>query len=57
MVVRRLPWAECRNHQGLLPTVTLGLYHNWSVKRIKGNQATFDNSQQNNLRSCVWVQW
>jgi len=21
----------------------------------KGYQATFDNSQQNNLRSCVWV--
>jgi len=21
----------------------------------KGNQATFDNSQRNNLRSCVWV--
>jgi len=24
------------------------------VERIKGNQATFDNSQRNNLRSCVW---
>jgi len=33
--------------------VTLGLYCNRSVGRIKGNQATFDNSQQNNLRSCV----
>jgi len=30
------------------------------VERIKGNQATFDNSQQNNLRSCLWgffVEW
>ena len=35
--------------------VTLGLYRNWSVERIKGNQATFDNSQWNNLRSCMWV--
>jgi len=35
--------------------VTLGLYRNWSVERIKGNQATFDNSQRNNLRSYVWV--
>jgi len=35
--------------------VTLGLYYNRSVERIKGNQATFDNSQRNNLRSCVWV--
>jgi len=25
------------------------------VERIKGNQATFDNSQGNNLRSCMWV--
>jgi len=25
------------------------------VWRIKGDQATFNNSQQNNLRSCVWV--
>jgi len=24
------------------------------VERIKGNQATFDNSQWNNLKSCVW---
>jgi len=38
-------------------TVTLGLSCNWSVGRIKGNQATFDNSQRNNLRSCVWVRW
>jgi len=37
--------------------VTLGLGHNQSVQRIKGNQATFDNSQWNNLRSCVWVRW
>jgi len=36
-------------------SVTLGLYRNRSVERIKGNQATFDNSQRNNLRSCVWV--
>jgi len=35
--------------------VTLGLSHNRSVGRIKGNQATFDNSQRNNLRSCMWV--
>jgi len=34
--------------------VTLGLLRNRSVWRIKGNQATFDNSQRNNLRSCVW---
>jgi len=37
--------------------VTLGLSRNRSVGRIKGNQATFDNSQRNNLRSCVWVRW
>jgi len=35
--------------------VTLGLSCNRSVGRINGNQATFDNSQRNNLRSCVWV--
>ena len=35
--------------------VTLGLYRNLSVERVKDNQATFDNSQQNNLRSCMWV--
>ena len=35
--------------------VTLGLYRNQSVERIKANQATFDNLQQNNLRSCMWV--
>ena len=35
--------------------MTLGLSHNRSVERIKGNQATFDNSQWNNLISCVWV--
>ena len=35
--------------------MTLGLYRNRSVERIKGDQATFDNSQRNNLRSCVWV--
>ena len=37
--------------------VTLGLSRNRSVGRIKGNQATFDNSQRNNLRSSVWFQW
>ena len=37
--------------------VTLGLYRNRSVEKIKGNQATFDNSQRNNPRSCVWVRW
>jgi len=37
--------------------VTLGLYRNRSVARIRGNQATFDNSQRNNLRSCVGVRW
>jgi len=35
--------------------VTLGLYRNRSVERIEGNQATFENSQRNNLRSCMWV--
>ena len=36
--------------------VTLGLYRNRSVEKIGGNQATFDNSQRNNLRSlCVGV--
>jgi len=35
--------------------VTLGLYRNQSVERIKGNQATFNNSRRNNLRSCMWV--
>ena len=35
--------------------VTLGLSRNRSVGGFKGNQATFDNSQRNNLRSCVWV--
>ena len=35
--------------------MTLGLYRNRSVEKIGGNQATFDNSQRNNLRSCVWV--
>jgi len=35
--------------------VTLGLYRNRSVERIKGNQAAFDNSQRNNLRSCLWI--
>ena len=34
--------------------MTLGLYRNRSVERIKGNQATFNNSQRNNLRSW-WV--
>ena len=37
--------------------MALGSYRNRSVKRVKGNQATFDNSQRNNLRSCVWVRW
>jgi len=36
-------------------SVTLGLSRNRSAGRIKGNQATFDNSQRNNLRSCMWV--
>ena len=35
--------------------MTLGLSRNQSVGGIKGNQATFDNSQQNNLRSCVLI--
>jgi len=35
----------------VMVSVTLGLYRNRSVGRIKGNQATFDNSQRNNLRS------
>jgi len=39
----------------LYPSVTLGLSRNRSAGRIKGYQATFDNSQRNNLRSCVWV--
>jgi len=34
--------------------VTLGLYRNRSAYGIKGNQATFDNSQRNNLRSFLW---
>jgi len=37
------------------PDVTLGLSCNRSVGGFKGNLATFDNSQRNNLRSCVWV--
>ena len=36
-------------------SVTLGLSRYRSAARIKGNQATFDHSQRNNLRSCVWV--
>jgi len=55
------PWVTvCGNiifTTGNTQTVTLGLYRNRSVERIKGNQATFDNSQRNNLRSCVWVRW
>jgi len=39
----------------LIFTVTLGLYSNRSAGRIKGNQATFDNSQRNNLRSFMRV--
>ena len=46
---------DVRTDQIDLSVVTLGLYRNRSVERIKGNQATFDNSQRNNLRSCVWV--
>jgi len=38
-------------------SVTLGLSRNRSVGGFKGNQATFDNSQRNNLRSCVRVRW
>ena len=50
---------DCREelHQSGTHGVTLGLLHNPSVWRIKGNQATFDNSQRNNLRSCVWVRF
>ena len=33
--------------------MTLELSWKQSAGRIKGNQATFDNSQQNNLRPCV----
>jgi len=42
-------WEEI--FDGPKPTVTLGLYRNRSARGIKGNQATFDNSQRNNLRS------
>jgi len=38
----------------LVPGVTLGLYRNRSIENQR-YQATFDNSPQNNLRSCVWV--
>jgi len=38
----------------LAVSVTLGCTEP-ECGRIKGNQATFDNSQRNNLRSCVWV--
>jgi len=41
----------------LLLQCDTGVVSNRSVERIKGNQATFDNSQRNNLRSCVWVRW
>jgi len=34
--------------------VTLGLSLNRSAGGIGGNQATLDNSQRNNLRSCVY---
>jgi len=37
--------------------VTPGLSRNRGVGEIKGNQATLDNSQRNNLRSCVWFWW
>ena len=52
------PEGQCVAHFCLVRIcmgVTLGLYRNRSVERIKGNQATFNNSQRNNLRSCVWV--
>jgi len=45
--------ATIINPQTKRACVTLGLSRNWSRERIKGNQATFDNSQRNNLRSCV----
>jgi len=48
--------VDCRLPAGARH-VTLGLYRNQSVERMKGNQDTFDNSQRNNLRSCVYVRW
>ena len=58
MVEDRIVEAEDREIvENWMGFVTLGLYRNRSVRRIKGDQATFDNSQQNNLRSCVWVRW
>ena len=48
-------WQRDYCTASLIPCVTMGLSGNRSVGRIKGNQATFDNSQRNNLRSCVWV--
>ena len=57
MVERPLGFFSRKLHsvETRYPAVTLGLYRNWSVNGIKDNQATFDNSQRNNLRSCVWV--
>jgi len=50
-------YSEPQNRVFVVSDVTLGLSRNRSVGRIKGNQATFDNSQRNNLRSCAWVRW
>jgi len=49
------PRATPITTRDIIAVVILGLSCNRSVGRIKGNQATFDNSQRNNLRSCVWV--
>ena len=35
--------------------MTLGLSCQPECRRCKGNQVTVDNSQWNNLRSCLWV--
>ena len=35
--------------------MTQGLSRTRVFGESKGNQATFDNSQRNNLRSCAWV--
>jgi len=53
----RQPLSELAAKAPYSQYVTLGLFRNRSVERINGNQATFDNSQRNNLRSCVWVRW
>ena len=59
--LRLLSLPEGERARGIVSTptalgksVTLGLSRNQSVRESKGNQATFDNSQRNNLRSCVW---